>query len=171
MVLVSGNQDPIVNLVAEGQVALNQKEWQVAEIALEGLTDPITEIAFFGNLSGTFFLDDIRLVSASPGTVVQEAHTDGEPQEFALDANYPNPFNSGTVIGFALPRSEEIELATYNLTGQKVATLVAGRRQAGTYTVRWDGRDDQGRELASGLYLYRLQAGIQVETRKLVLVR
>jgi len=57
------------------------------------------------------------------------------------------------------------------VAGQKVATLVQGTRQAGAYSVRWDGRDDQERELASGLYLYRIKAGARVETRKLMLLR
>jgi len=96
-----------------------------------------------------------------------------QPQALTLDQNYPNPFNSDTVIRFALPTSADVELAIFNLAGQQVATLVEGVREAGTYTVRWDGRDDDGRELASGVYLYRLKAGNgqQVETRKLVLIR
>ena len=93
------------------------------------------------------------------------------PREFSLAQNYPNPFNPATTIRFDLPRSEEIGLAVYNLTGQKVATLVHGLREAGAYTLRWDGRDDDGRELASGVYLYRLEAGERVETRKLLLLR
>ena len=59
----------------------------------------------------------------------------------------------------------------YSLTGQKVATLAHGLREAGAYTLRWDGRDDDGRKLASAVYLYRLQAGDGVETRKLILLR
>lgn len=62
-------------------------------------------------------------------------------------------------------------MALYNLTGQRVATMAQGRREAGAYTLRWDGRDEQGREMSSGVYLYQLRAGAQVETRKLVLVR
>ena len=64
-----------------------------------------------------------------------------------------------------------MELAVYNLAGQRVMNLVQGPRNAGSYTLRWDGRDDAGRELASGMYLYRLQAGEQLVTRKMVLVR
>ncbi|MEW6755937.1 MAG: FlgD immunoglobulin-like domain containing protein [Candidatus Latescibacterota bacterium] len=100
--------------------------------------------------------------------------SDSRPQTFALQQNYPNPFNSGTVIRFALRAREEVELAVFNLAGQQVATLVEGVRGAGAYTINWDGLDDRGQALASGLYLYRLRAGgggEQVETRKLVLVR
>ena len=92
------------------------------------------------------------------------------PVDYALDQNRPNPFNGETVIRIALPRSEEIDLTVYNLTGQKIATLAHGVREAGTYPFRWDGRDDERRELASGVYLYRLQAGGQVETRKMLLL-
>ena len=64
-----------------------------------------------------------------------------------------------------------MELALYNLAGQKVVTLVRGRREAGVYAVQWDGRGEGGRELASGIYLYSLRAGARVETRKLLLVQ
>ena len=88
-----------------------------------------------------------------------------------LEQNCPNPFTSSTVIRFALPESERVELTVYNLMGRKVATLVEGTRQAGEYTVRWNGRDDRGQALASGVYLYQLRAGARVETRKLLLLQ
>ena len=102
-----------------------------------------------------------------------ESRTASLPQICTLDQNYPNPFNSDTVIRFALPESADVELAVYNLAGQRVATLVRGGREAGMYIVRWDGRDDGGRALASGVYLYRLswQNGQRMETRKLLLVK
>ena len=108
-----------------------------------------------------------------PGTptVVQESMEAALPAVFSLAPNYPNPFNSQTVIRFDLPAKEEVELVLYNLAGQKVATLVQGMRTAGSYSVRWDGRDETGRELAAGVYLYRLQAGTRVEARKLLLLR
>ena len=110
-------------------------------------------------------------VFAEPITAVLEDHTDAKPADLALDQNYPNPFNSGTVIRFSLPQSQGVELSVYNLAGQEVLTLVEGTRPAGTHVVSWDGRDDQGRTLASGLYLYRLAAGSRVETRKLLLLQ
>ena len=95
------------------------------------------------------------------------------PTSFVLEQNFPNPFNNETVIRFALPVRAAVELAVFDLAGQKVTTLVSGERQAGTCTIQWDGRDDSGRELASGVYLYHLRAGggEQIETRKLVLLR
>jgi endonuclease/exonuclease/phosphatase family metal-dependent hydrolase len=104
-------------------------------------------------------------------TAVLEEHDVSLPASFALAQNYPNPFNSSTLIRFALPQNQEVELTVHNLTGQKVATLVQGARQAGTYTVHWNGRDDGERDLASGMYLYRLQAGSKAQMRKLVLLK
>jgi hypothetical protein len=162
-----------VSLLDRAWLDVNRQEWQVVEIPVDALQGPIEAIAFSGNYAGTFYLDDIRLVAATPPpvTVVEEEHTPALPQSFSLSQNFPNPFNSETVIRFALPESGEVELAVYNLAGQEVVKLVQGVREVGSYTVRWDGRDGRGKELASGGYLYRLRAGERVETRKLVLVR
>ncbi|MBT6625382.1 MAG: T9SS type A sorting domain-containing protein, partial [Gemmatimonadetes bacterium] len=104
-------------------------------------------------------------------TAVLESHDPTLPAEFALSQNHPNPFNPETMIHFDLPTPGETELSLFNLMGQRVATLVSGSRDAGSYMLRWDGRDDTGRELASGVYLFRLIAGDQIETRKLTLLR
>ncbi len=115
-----------------------------------------------------------RLVHLSkPSTaVVEVAESISDlPTTYTLSQNYPNPFNSDTVIRFGLPTSGPVDLALYNLAGQKVAALVEGPHQAGTYTVHWDGRDAHGRDLASGVYMYRLLAGGQTETRKLLFLR
>ena len=161
------------------RVDLEDRSWQVIEIPLAfmGLDDALSGIVFSGLLEGTFYLDDIRLVAAKLGddtnTAVREQHSATLPPSFTLAQNYPNPFNSATVIRFALPTSDDVELSIFNLAGQQVATLAQGARVAGTYTVSWDGRDDNGRQLASGVYLYRLRTGDgqQVETRKLLLIR
>jgi Tol biopolymer transport system component len=168
-----------VDLLADGSVDLAEKKWQVVEIPFEQfeLKEPIACIDFSGDFTGSFYIDDLRLVPkkpSSPGsTAVVEERAAGLPERFTLDQNYPNPFNSDTIICYALPTAADVELAIFNLAGQRVATLVEGMRQAGTYMIRWDGRDDDGRALASGVYLYRLQTGNgqEVETRKLLLLR
>ena len=93
------------------------------------------------------------------------------PQAFTLAQNAPNPFNSNTVIRFALPQPSQVELTIYNLLGQPVAVLVQGPRAAGTFSVRWDGRDQAGRAVTSGVYLYQLRAGEYTEVRKLLLLQ
>ena len=107
----------------------------------------------------------------APQTAVAEEKVDEVPADFALEQNWPNPFNAGTAISFALPAHDAVDLAVYNISGQRVVTLVRGERPAGRHRVAWDGRDDSGSELASGAYLYRLRAGDRVRTRKLLLLR
>ena len=108
---------------------------------------------------------------SAPQTAVTEEKVDEVPADFALEQNWPNPFNAGTAISFALPAHDAVDLAVYNISGQRVVTLVLGERPAGRYRVAWDGRDGFGAELASGAYLYRLRAGDRVHTRKLLLLR
>ena len=101
----------------------------------------------------------------------QEERISSIPATFTLAQNFPNPFNAGATIRFDLPRSEEIELAIHNLAAQRVATLARGVREAGCYSLRWDGRTDAGRQLASGVYICRLTGGERSQTRKLVVLR
>ena len=93
------------------------------------------------------------------------------PRVLRLWPNYPNPFNNATAIRFEVPREGAVELVVYNLMGQRVAVLVAEELAAGAHRVTWNGRDENGRELASGMYLYRLQAGERTQTRKLLLLQ
>ncbi|MCD6249554.1 MAG: T9SS type A sorting domain-containing protein [candidate division Zixibacteria bacterium] len=93
------------------------------------------------------------------------------PTEFALGQNYPNPFNPTTMIEFDLPKSSAVRLEIYNITGQKVRTLVSGQLAVGRQSVEWDGRDTSGRRVSSGIYLYRLTAGEFVQTRKMLLLK
>jgi C1A family cysteine protease len=88
------------------------------------------------------------------------------PKSFYLNQNYPNPFNSSTVISYQLPVDSQLELSIYNLLGQKLVTLVSEKQSAGIHKFNWDAKG-----LASGVYLYRLEAGNFVQTRKLILVR
>ena len=104
-------------------------------------------------------------------TAVETSDQASVPQAFSLAQNAPNPFNSNTVIRFALPQPSQVELTIYNLLGQPVAALVQGPRAAGTFSVRWDGRDQAGRPVTSGVYLYQLRAGERTEVRKLLLLR
>ena len=172
-------------------IDVERREWQTVEVPFhafditttyrDGLQDSVDAVAAVrleGNLNGTFYLDDVRLVTAIPSaapsppiTAVLEGRSEALPSSFALEQNYPNPFNSATVIGYSLPREASVDLTVYNMVGQEVAKLVYGRREAGVYSVHWDGRDNADRELATGMYVYRLQAGEQTVSRKLLLLR
>ena len=94
------------------------------------------------------------------------------PQQFALHRNTPNPFGSATQIRFAVPRDDaHVSIHVYDVTGQRVRTLVNGRVTAGNHTALWDGTDDRGRTLRSGVYFTRLEANGTALTRKVILAR
>ena len=175
-VMVNKDTPSLVSLFEADGLELARSEWQAIEIPLERffrLDGPIESIRLFGNLRGTFYLGDVRLVAArtpAPTAVLQQQH-EVVPEAFSLAQNYPNPFNSTTAIGFALPRAGAIRLAVFNLRGQQVAVLAEGTHPAGSYILHWDGLNDAGRALAAGLYFYRLQTPWSEQTRKLLLLK
>jgi hypothetical protein len=93
------------------------------------------------------------------------------PSEFALHQNYPNPFNPQTNIRFAIPTTSRVEIELFDILGRRVRTLANEMMDAGNYAVTWNGTDDLGLSVASGVYFYRLRAGSFTQTRKLLLVR
>ena len=101
-----------------------------------------------------------------PTSVEDDAQTDQGGQNFRLDQNFPNPFNPVTTISFTLSERSEVSLTVYNAIGQRIATLVDRQKDAGSHSVTFDAT-----ELASGLYLYRIQAADFVKTRKMMLVK
>jgi len=93
------------------------------------------------------------------------------PGKFMLAQNAPNPFNPTTTIKFSLANAAQTNLVVYSLTGQVVRTLINGQTVAGVHNVVWDGKDNMGRPVASGVYLYRLTSGTNEMVRRMVLVR
>jgi hypothetical protein len=105
--------------------------------------------------------------------VLEEVNTDVPelPADYTLAANYPNPFNPATTIEFALPTAERVELLVFAVDGRQIATLVAEQLPAGHHAVTWNGRNQQGEAVASGIYFYRLQAGRFSQTQKMTLLK
>jgi hypothetical protein len=99
------------------------------------------------------------------------------PEHFALHQNHPNPFNPTTEIKFDLPKPGDVTLSIFNIARRQVRSLIDGPKAAGYHSVLWDGKDDLGNEVASGVYLYRIRvlsngAGNQLESaKKMTLVR
>ena len=89
----------------------------------------------------------------------------------ALHQNYPNPFNPSTEIRFDLPTARDVKLRIYNQLGQTVRTLVDHRMKAGAYSLKWNGDDEAGHTVASGVYFYNLDAGDFTQIRKMTLVK
>jgi hypothetical protein len=93
------------------------------------------------------------------------------PVSFSLGQNYPNPFNPATIIRYAVATRSQVTIEVINMLGQRVRMLVNDTKPAGSYQVEWDGRDDSGRQVSSGVYLYRFQADDVVLAKKMVLIK
>jgi hypothetical protein len=93
------------------------------------------------------------------------------PADFSLSQNYPNPFNPETSIKFELPTGSKVELRIYNVMGELVRTLMNEKRDAGRYTVTWDGRDEHLIRVASGMYVYQIIAGDFKTSRSMILTK
>ncbi len=93
------------------------------------------------------------------------------PTQFALENNYPNPFNPTTTIKYQLPADVRVNVTIYNIQGQVVRTLVSEDQKAGYYTIQWDGRSEAGTSVATGIYIYRINAGSFVTAKKMVMMK
>jgi hypothetical protein len=93
------------------------------------------------------------------------------PTTFDVAQNYPNPFNPTTTINYQVPQVSDVKLVVYNILGQKVRTLVNDRMEPGYHSVVWDGRNEDGRTVASGIYIYRFEANEFTKTLKLMLLK
>jgi hypothetical protein len=92
------------------------------------------------------------------GTITDVKRNDPLPQVFDLAQNYPNPFNPSTTIEYSLPQRANVTLRIYDMLGQEVRTLATGVREAGNFKVVWDGRNNTGYTVSTGLYVYRIEA-------------
>ena len=93
------------------------------------------------------------------------------PANFLLYQNFPNPFNPETIIKFELPHNSFVRLEIYNIMGQKIKTLICEQITAGVHSINWDGQDDFGRNVSSGIYLYRIHTEGFAQTKKMFLLR
>ena len=103
---------------------------------------------------------------ATAPTAIEAVASDAVPTQFVLDQNYPNPFNPATHIRYALPTSEQVRLAIYDVLGREVSVLVDRQQAAGTYEVAFDADG-----LPSGLYVYRIEAGSSHQARTMLLLK
>ena len=117
----------------------------------------------------TWPLPEMEALEGALGVVNSE--TDPMPERFTLEQNFPNPFNPTTEITFTLNQESDITLTIFNMLGQEVKELTSGFKPVGKYTVQWNGKDNLGRSVSTGVYLYSLNNGTQVLTKKMVLMK
>jgi hypothetical protein len=113
---------------------------------------------------------------ASPAFVYSESYADVEPPaaplEYRLYPTSPNPFESSTTIRYDIPEADRVKLAVYDVNGRRLRSLVdVPVQEAGRHTASWDGRDDGGKQVAPGIYFYRLETGRYSATQRVTLLR
>jgi hypothetical protein len=114
------------------------------------------------------YIDDVTFSWVTTGVLNGDVIT---PRVFSLDQNYPNPFNPSTTISFSISRKAQIELSIFDLLGRKVRTLFTGEMDGGSHSLIWDGHNDGGSDVASGVYLYKLSSNGSSEIRRMTLLR
>jgi len=104
-------------------------------------------------------------------TRLKLSRADKSVDTYVLEQNYPNPFNPSTFIRYALPEKSFVRLTIFNALGQRVKTLVAQEKDGGLHIVNWDGRNDFGAPVSSGVYLYQMKTAAHVSVKKMLLLR
>ncbi len=118
-----------------------------------------------------WMIDDVQVKEFIGTGVATNSVAVQLPDAYALHQNYPNPFNPDTHIQFQIKDKVPVDIRVYNMMGQLVRVLIDDVRPAGFYTIRWDGTDDRGRQVSSGIYVYRMEVPSFVQTRKMLLLK
>jgi len=140
----------------------------------EEIADPDTgRVVFYAYNDQDVFAGNAEVMAYHPQPIVDvdEPGNPGFPISFELSQNRPNPFNPATTIEYSLPERSQVTIEIFNVLGQRVRRLVNESKPAGTYRIEWDGDDDAGESVSTGVYLYRFQAGDVVQTKKMLLLK
>jgi hypothetical protein len=115
-------------------------------------------------------LGEVFIFTSNP-TSVEESDNKGKVNHFHLDQNYPNPFNAETVIEYVLPTTAQVKLSIYNILGQHIKSLVDEYQKMGCKNITWDGTDQAGKEVSSGVYFYKLRTESFIEVKKMLMLK
>lgn len=172
-----------------GWTVVNGRETEAGLVSIGGFhtlgitsedTCAIAEVSFIvrQEASGSGEIDLINLVDdlANASVVKGNIRTILIPRECALHQNYPNPFNPSTDIRYQISSFDSrllsfVSLKIFNILGQEIKTLVDENMEAGYYIVTWNGTDNNGSDVASGIYFYRIEAGEYVNTKRMLLIK
>jgi len=155
--------------------AVTQFDWTQYSLDVTVPDDPeakalAVRLHIYARFTGTIYFDDLTVeklnVTSVDGTVDSSI-----PVTYELGANYPNPFNPSTNITFAMPEDGNVKITIFNMLGQKIKTLLNENRVAGQYEVTWNGTDQSGDIVGSGMYFYQMRTQNVVLTRKMILLK
>ncbi len=168
-------EDPDSGLIVAGDSAIVAVTITTADLTPDSTYDALIVISSNDMVNPELEII-VRLTTQSPSGIGDgDTPANSLPRVFALSQNHPNPFNPSTSIRFDVPaeyeKGVEVLLEVFNVRGQRIVTLIDEEKEAGSYQVHWDGRDEAGRSVGSGIYLYRLKAGHFTSTKKMVITR
>jgi hypothetical protein len=158
-------QITVANAIVDGEAASG--EGSVATLTFRVLSE-FEDDARFDIVDAVLFDGNSN---PNPAIVLGSLEVQTTPTEFALLQNFPNPFNPETTIKYNLAEGANVQLRIYNIVGQVVKTLVGEQQSAGRYQVRWDGTDDRGATVSSGIYFYQVSAGKFQDVKRLMLLK
>jgi len=160
------------------------------DLALVGVTDPMElEVYYYHTSTGEWVKLEVvdadsdfvyvyveqfcylNIGKSTATTPVKDLSESSVPTEFTLEQNFPNPFNPETTIPFSMPKTKHVLLEIFNSNGQRILTLVDEIKNAGQHQVVWNGMDEQGRQVASGIYYAVLRDNSRKGMRKLILLK
>lgn len=152
------------------------KDWEFAQFDLSAFTGPARFRFRFGSDGYTtykgWWVDEVVLrTEAMTAAGEDRVVLFGGPSDFALSQNRPNPFNPLTTIAYAVPKETTVSITVYNVQGQRVRGLVDSTKPAGRHEVTWDGTDETGYEVASGIYFCRMEAGEFTAVNRMILLK
>jgi hypothetical protein len=160
----------------EGELDDEEEDWlleateDVDTVRVSGKFTQFGMISQFPTATDRVEIDDV-VVRLIEGAGAIDDDNEFMPGEFKLSNNYPNPFNPSTTIAFNLDKAGHTTISIYSVNGQLQRTVVSKQMTAGSHVVTFDGRDDVGNMLASGVYFYKLQSGQKITTKKMVLIK
>jgi hypothetical protein len=135
----------------------------------DGLYFDVTFLSYSGGNSGGGFSYSRTAVTTSVDMITDDGSV--LPDEYALHQNYPNPFNPVTTLRYNLPENRLVNITIYDMLGRKVKTLINQNQDSGHKSVIWDATNDFGKPVSAGIYLYQIQAGEYISTKKMVLLK
>jgi len=123
----------------------------------------MNEGVWFSNPDSGYSINNISLLGNNENRNI--------PKTFSLNQNYPNPFNPVTTLRYDLPENGYVNITIYDMLGREVKTLINHTQDAGYRSVIWDATNDYGKPVSAGIYLYQIQAGEYMQTKKMVLLK
>ena len=162
--------DSLIELKVQKDIKDYQGRKVFLSVLVEGVDGDNAEIV--AELGHNYLIQDEKLLKKSIQEKQGDQYTNNQvPSQFKLDQNYPNPFNASTVIQYHLTNESHVELAIYNLIGQKICTIQNEHKQPGYHSVTWDGIDDNGAVVSSGIYIYVVKTDRFRDVKKMILLR